>query len=65
MSTRKVFSDDSNKELSYKMDSRGDLTIEILMGDGTIAGITLDKVDAILLIIELNKLRRLLSISEK
>lgn len=57
MSVRKVFSN-GNKELSYKINSSGELNIEIQMGDGTIAGITLDVKDAIQFIQELNKLRK-------
>lgn len=57
MSARKVFSS-GNKELSYKIDSSNELCIEIKMGDGTVAGISLEKEDAISLIQELNKLRK-------
>jgi len=59
MSTRKVFAS-GEKELSYRITSSGNLEIEILMGDGTTAGITLDKADAIQFIQELNKLRKYL-----
>lgn len=58
MSVRKVFSNESGKELSYHVGSDGRLMIEITMGDGTIANIALDGKDAIQLIQELNKVRK-------
>jgi hypothetical protein len=60
MSVRKVFSS-FDKELSYRINSHYELIIEIIMADGTIAGIALDTKDAVQLIQELNKLRRELS----
>ena len=52
---------DSDKELSYRIGSDKILNIEILMPDGTIAGIALDKGDALQFIQELNKFRKYLS----
>lgn len=57
MATRKVFSS-GNKELSYRIDSSGELIIEISMADGTVVGIALDGNDAIQFIQELNRIRR-------
>ncbi len=58
MATRKVFSDENGKELSYHLNSSGKLSIEILMADNTSAEITLDNRDAIDFIKELNKIRK-------
>jgi len=65
MATRKIFSDNEGKELSYKIDSEGELRIEISMADGTLPGITLEVEDAIQFISELNKIRRKLLIEGK
>ena len=61
MATRKIFSDESGKELSYKIDSSGNLVIEICMVDGTIAGFTFENADAISFIQEMNRLRKIIS----
>jgi len=58
MSSRKVFTDENGKELSYHLTPEGKLRIEILATDGVYHGITLDKTDALSFIQELNKLRK-------
>ena len=57
MSSRKVFTDENGKELSYHITSFGQLRIEIYTTDGT-SIIDLDKKDALSFIQELNKLRK-------
>jgi len=57
MAQRKIFTDNSGKELSYLI-SEDKLRIEIHMVDGTNPGISLDYQDAISFIQELNKLRK-------
>ena len=64
MSTRKIFSS-GEKELSYQIDSAGELYLEILMAGNTKAGITLEYDDSIQFISELNKCRKLLKIPVK
>jgi len=57
MSSRKVFSDENGKELSYHITSAGQLRIEIYTADGTPI-IDLDKTDSLSFIQELTKLRK-------
>ena len=57
MGKRQVFYDDSGNELaSYPLDN-GDLYIEIKNGD-TVSKIILDKVDAMLFIMDLYRIRK-------
>ena len=61
MSSRKVFTDENGKELSYHLTPEGQLRIKIslmLSTGGSIEGIILDKADALSFIQELNKLRK-------
>lgn len=54
---RKVFTDDSGKELSYHL-TDGQLSIKINMADGTIADFRLEYLDAKDLILELSKIKK-------
>ena len=58
MATRKVFTDDSGKELSYRIDASGKLQLEIYMADSTIAVFALEYSDAKEFILELNKIKK-------
>jgi len=63
MATRKVFSDETGRELSYHL-IQDRLRISILTSDKVIdesTTITLDNEDALQFIAELNKIRRLIS----
>ena len=58
MSSRKVFTDENGKELSYNIDPDGKLRIAINLPDGTLMSTIMDKTDALSFIQELNKLKK-------
>jgi len=57
MSSRKVFTDENGRELSYHITSAGQLRIEIYTAD-EISIIDLDKTDALSFIQELTKIKK-------
>jgi len=58
MSSRKVFTDENGKELSYHLILSEKLLIAITKPDGFITGVELNKTDALSFIQELNKLKK-------
>ena len=61
MGKRNVFYDDSGKELACYVQENGDLYLEIKDIDGIIKNIALNKIDAILFILDLYRMKKKLS----
>ena len=61
MGSRKVFYDDSGKELASYVQANGDLYLEIKDTDKTKKSITLVKLDAVLFILDLYRMKNKLS----